>query len=95
MVRWDGQGGCARARRGACGAGRQGYGGGAPWAGLDGHKPVQPARRSTAPGSSPARSSSAARCKPGASQLPSERATRRRMSRIHLCYHKAFYKIVG
>ena len=22
MVRWDGQGGCARARRGACGAGR-------------------------------------------------------------------------
>ena len=34
MVRWDGQGGCARARRGACGAGRQGYGGGAPWAGL-------------------------------------------------------------
>ena len=57
----------ARARRGACGA----RGRGAPWArGLDGHKPVQPARRSTAPGSSPAHSSSAA------SQLPSERRPR-------------------
>ena len=57
----------ARAPRRMRGA-RAGRGRGAPWArGLDGHKPVQPARRSTAPGSSPAHSSSAA------SQLPSER----------------------
>ena len=39
MARGDGQRGCAHARRGACGAG-----GGAPWAGLDGHKPIQPAQ---------------------------------------------------
>jgi hypothetical protein len=43
MARGDGQRGCAHARRGACGlAGRAG--GGAPWAGLDGHKPIQPAQ---------------------------------------------------
>ena len=55
---------CARALAAACRAGGRGRTLGT---GLDGHKPVQPARRSTAPGSSPARSSSAA------SQPPSER----------------------
>ena len=43
MARGDGQRGCARARRGACGAGGRGrtLGRAGP---LDGHKPIQPAQ---------------------------------------------------
>ena len=59
----------AAAHAGRAGRGTAGAHLGLGWS-LDGHKPVQPARRSTAPGSSPARSSSAA------SQLPSERRPR-------------------
>ena len=59
----------AAAHAGRAGRGTAGAHLGLGWS-LDGQKPVQPARRSTAPGSSPARSSSAA------SQLPSERRPR-------------------